>query len=85
MDAKDELRRYLEQRRELGESELVLDSMSIEEALRLLGAAKSLPRRDKPDTTDWRSALRAASGVPSVRRSQSWHQHRPASLPRYPL
>ena len=38
MDARESLRRYLEQRRDLGESELVLDSLSVEEALRLLGA-----------------------------------------------
>ena len=47
MDARETLRRYLEQRRELGESELVLDSLSVEEALKMLGAAnlKSTPRR----------------------------------------
>jgi len=33
------LRRYLEQRREMGETELVLDSMSVEEVMRLLGIA----------------------------------------------
>ena len=38
MDARESLRRYLEQRRDLGESELVLDSLSVEDALRLLGA-----------------------------------------------
>src|SRR3954464_10498499 len=39
MDAREALRRYLEQRRDLGESELVLDSLSVDEARRLLGAA----------------------------------------------
>jgi uracil-DNA glycosylase len=38
VDARDRLRRYLEQRRELGESEFVLDGLSVEDALRLLGA-----------------------------------------------
>ena len=38
MDAKEQLRRYLEQRREMGEKELVLDGMSVEDALALLGA-----------------------------------------------
>ncbi|HKS05289.1 MAG TPA: uracil-DNA glycosylase family protein [Gemmatimonadaceae bacterium] len=38
MDAKDLLRRYLEQRREMGESEFVLDSMSVADAMRVLGA-----------------------------------------------
>lgn len=40
MDAKDLLRRYLEQRRELGESELVLDRMSVDEAMALLGGKR---------------------------------------------
>lgn len=38
MDAKERLRLYLEQRRDAGETELVLDSMSVEEVMRLLGA-----------------------------------------------
>jgi DNA polymerase len=38
MDAKSSLRRYLEQRRELGESELVLDGLKVEDVMRLLGA-----------------------------------------------
>jgi uracil-DNA glycosylase family 4 len=41
MDAREQLRRYLEQRRELGETELVLDSLSVEEALAILGARAS--------------------------------------------
>jgi uracil-DNA glycosylase family 4 len=69
MDAKDSLRRYLEQRRELGESELVLDSLSIEEAMKLLGAAKSSPKVKAPETTDWRAAVRAAGGAPEARPS----------------
>jgi uracil-DNA glycosylase family 4 len=40
MDAKDRLRRYLEQRREMGETEFALDSMSIDEALKVIGKAK---------------------------------------------
>ena len=69
MDAKDSLRRYLEQRRELGESELVLDSLSVDEAMKLLGAARSLPRVKAPETTDWRAAVRAAGGAPEARPS----------------
>lgn len=38
MDARAALRRYLEQRRELGETELVLDRLTVEEAMSLLGA-----------------------------------------------
>lgn len=37
-DARERLRRYLEQRRELGESEFVLDSLSVEEALKVIGS-----------------------------------------------
>ena len=69
MDAKDSLRRYLEQRRELGESELVLDSMSVDEAMKLLGAAQTAPRVKAPETTDWRAAVRAAGGAPEARPS----------------
>jgi uracil-DNA glycosylase len=42
-EARDALRRYLEQRRELGESEMVLDSMSVDEVLSLVGARSRGP------------------------------------------
>jgi DNA polymerase len=45
MDARESLRRYLEQRRDLGESELVLDSLSVDDALKLLGAVQGGARR----------------------------------------
>lgn len=38
MNARERLRRYLEQRRELGESEYVLDSLTVDSVLDLLGA-----------------------------------------------
>ena len=70
MDAKGLLRRYLEQRRELGESELVLDGLHVEDVMRLLGAAgKSTPavparrsiREIAPTAAqDWRASLRDA-------------------------
>lgn len=68
MDARDKLRQYLEQRRELGESELVLDSMSVEEALKALGAINKSSPSSAPSpreiassqpVSDWRSALGA--------------------------
>jgi uracil-DNA glycosylase family 4 len=37
-DPKERLRRYLEQRRETGERELILDGMSVEDVMRILGA-----------------------------------------------
>ena len=79
MDANDALRRYLEQRRELGESELVLDSLSVDEAMKLLGAAKGGSRKSAapkapatpsiPESGDWRAAVRAAGGAPDARSS----------------
>ena len=74
MNARSLLRRYLEQRRELGETELILDSLDIEEVMRLLGAAGRVPTATKPqpslrqlaeeisgqDLKDWRDSLRQA-------------------------
>ena len=72
MDAKALLRRYIEQRRELGETELVLDSLTVDDVMRLLGAAgkPASPKRQSPreiaeeiasdDAQDWRSSLRQA-------------------------
>ncbi|MDQ6690473.1 MAG: uracil-DNA glycosylase, partial [Gemmatimonadota bacterium] len=70
MHAKDLLRRYLEQRREMGESELVLDGLKVDDVMRLIGAATAfLPVQDAPrnlrevsssDTRDWRTSLREA-------------------------
>ena len=78
MDARELLRRYLEQRRDLGESELVLDSMNVDDALALLGAKSGAPaprvperattrgrsRPEPPATGDWREAIREAGGAP---------------------
>ncbi len=80
MDARELLRRYLEQRRDLGESELVLDSMSVEDALALLGAKAGAPipraaakdataqrpRPEPPVSADWRQAIREAGGAPDA-------------------
>jgi len=74
MDARVLLRRYLEQRRELGESELVLDSLNVEDVMRLLGAVGkpvALPTTRPSlrelagavlgdDVQDWRASLRDA-------------------------
>jgi len=62
--AEELLRRYLEQRREMGERELVLDDLTVEQVMRLIGAA----RADAPEraAADWRAALAAAGAtVPS--------------------
>ena len=81
MDARDKLRQYLEQRREMGESELVLDNMTVDEALRIVGAKSvgkksvSVPaestaggsKSDVPVSNDWRAALRDTGAAPSPR------------------
>jgi DNA polymerase len=81
VDARELLRRYLEQRRDLGETELVLDSLSVDDALAMLGAnagaprpatadrptTPRAPRADVPATADWREAIRAAGGAPEPR------------------
>jgi len=74
-DPREQLRRYLEQRRELGEREFVLDQLSVEEALRIVGAKPEAPppvstdsgasdvrREESAAPDDWRAALRAAGG-----------------------
>jgi uracil-DNA glycosylase len=79
MDARDKLRLYLEQRRELGESELVLDSMSVEEVLRTLGAVREggrpdvrhSPRDMATPAGDWRRVLAEATGEPPLQESSS--------------
>ena len=69
MDAREKLRIYLEQRRELGESELLLDSMTVDEALRTLGARSGSTTKPTPtprelaarESGDWRSVLATPS------------------------
>jgi DNA polymerase len=71
VDARVLLRRYLEQRRELGESEMVLDGLTVEDVMRLLGAtgrtvpSDTAPRRSVRElagepSDDWRTALQEA-------------------------
>jgi uracil-DNA glycosylase family 4 len=54
MDARQRLRIYLEQRREMGEVDLVLDTMSVEEVLKLVGSVS----KERPQI------LRSASSEP---------------------
>lgn len=74
MDAREQLRRYLEQRREMGETELVLDTLAVDDALRMLGAktgvaasttAKSAnvpePQRPAPEVSASPQPMRAPS------------------------
>ncbi|MCC7000815.1 MAG: uracil-DNA glycosylase [Gemmatimonadaceae bacterium] len=59
-DPRERLRQYLEQRRELGESEFVLDTLSVEDALKVLTAGAAPP----PMPT--RTASSGATGGPST-------------------
>jgi DNA polymerase len=77
VDARARLRRFLEQRREAGVRELVLDELTVEEAMRLLGAAgasrpgagsREAEADDPAAGTDWRAALRAAGADPASER-----------------
>jgi DNA polymerase len=47
-DARERLRQYLEQRREMGESEFVLDSLSVEDALKVLAFGAQPPQAPAP-------------------------------------
>jgi uracil-DNA glycosylase family 4 len=67
VDARDLLRRYLEQRRELGESELVLDSLNVDDVMRLLGAASR-----SVAATKTRPSLRELAGEVSSEEIQDW-------------
>ena len=96
-DPREQLRRYLEQRRELGERELVLDGLSVEEALRIVGGARPAPKADRASAdvpagttppadalpNDWREALRAAGAAPiqSEAKPSVGRQAIPASTP----
>lgn len=66
MDARERLRQYLEQRREMGESELVLDSLPVEDVLRLIGDKLPAPARGEAASGSSRNA-RSAPAAPSAR------------------
>lgn len=67
MKAEDLLRRYLEQRREMGETELVLDGLSVEEVMKLVGIKRG--RREPVERA--RPIVAEAEGTNSVGESPS--------------
>ncbi|MEP7067511.1 MAG: uracil-DNA glycosylase [Gemmatimonadota bacterium] len=72
MSAEDLLRRYLEQRREMGETELVLDGLSVEEVMKLVGIkrGKGAPlERTRPIAAE--SDGRSSIGEPA---SAGWRE-----------
>ncbi len=65
MDARERLRLYLEQRRELGESEFVLDSLPVDEVLRLLGdTPASASRRGAASSREPEAGLKPRDATP---------------------
>ncbi len=77
MKAEDLLRRYLEQRREMGETELVLDGLSVDEVMKLVGikrGGRAAPvERARPLIAE--SDIRGSVGEPA---SSGWRDALPA-------
>ena len=74
-DARERLRRYLEQRRELGDTELVLDSMDVNDVMRLLGAGAGAPTASRGESGmtprhEAPSDIRDTPGVPRSPRDE---------------
>jgi len=79
VDGREQLRRYLEQRREAGEHDLLLDTMTVDEVLRIVGARTGsqrsvrepltgrAPTSEAVDPSDWRAVLAAAERAPMQR------------------
>jgi uracil-DNA glycosylase family 4 len=80
MDGREQLRRYLEQRKESGENELVLDQLNVDDVLKLVGAKPKRPATSSSSSSDWREVLRDAGAAPEPTTSA-----RPASPGTRPL
>ena len=73
MNAKERLRAYLEQRRELGESEMMLDALDVDDVMRMLGAlqggsgaASAAPAPPSPADAALRAREPQSSDAPSA-------------------
>jgi uracil-DNA glycosylase family 4 len=66
VDAREQLRRYLEQRKDAGESELVLDKLDVDDVLRLVGArpGAATPKAPAAPAANWRDVLRESGASP---------------------
>ena len=73
MDGKEQLRRYLEQRKEAGERDLVLDQLNVEDVLKLLGAQTLAPRSVKAAVTRADVEVQPAATV-SEQTSSDWRE-----------
>lgn len=76
MDAREKLRKYLEQRRDMGESEMLLDSLPVDDALRAIGAVGRGPAGEtKPDSGQgWREVLAGTTAEPYPTPANDQHQ-----------
>jgi len=63
MDARERLRLYLEQRRDLGEDELMLDSMSVDDVMKAIGAIGKGSTSRTSGAAGWREMLAAEGAV----------------------
>jgi uracil-DNA glycosylase family 4 len=80
MDGREQLRRYLEQRKEAGERELVLDDLNVDDLLKILGAAPkgraaspSAGAKDEPpDTVTYYQTKTPQSTPPAGHASADW-------------
>jgi DNA polymerase len=78
VDARDRLRRYLEQRRELGESEFVLDGLSVDDVLKVVGARPSAPRAARRESAGG-SMSEAPSAAPPTAASPARQDDAPGA------
>ena len=99
MDAREQLRLYLEQRREAGEQELLLDQLTVDDVLQIVGApaaGSGRPGIDAPKSTprstpgpehasaDWRDVLRTTGASPDAGTRQREAREVQASAPTSP-
>lgn len=77
-DGVERLRQYLEQRRELGESEFVLDGLSVEDALKALGGSAALRAGAAGSGAGASGASGAAREVPRMAPRGDSEMHRTA-------
>lgn len=71
MDARDKLRLYLEQRRELGETELVLDTLGVDDVMKLLGAKPGASASGAKVDTPARKPAAPAPAAPATPRKDA--------------
>lgn len=84
MNARERLRAYLEQRRDLGESELVLDALDVDDVMRMLGAlqggaapAAQRTTASAPPTVGDRNAPPPSRNEPTPTAPSAPHAERP--------